>query len=311
MCLFGSAQPFLLLTFLDFCAAIYSNAANSSESLSVASSTSTGNVSHPDYSPTSHLSIFATDPTDNTSNSSQTSFTIASLSDSDVATHSLALPSTPISQPNTRLNDHTITSSPSISSSFTTYGWGNQTSNQTDTPRSAPPLSTYVWGNQTYTQCPIEDADFGYTARDAQCCSYYNSDLSTAVFESWVTAGAAEPSPDVGARYGCCGDCTILVSNIQVLYWPDATAQEWITCSTSYTTYATSLPAGVRCPACATSWDVTEPLYSTADAAYGCNHPAPSPFFTEIGGYTLTSPTPYIRFTSFWPYDWCGKVIGK
>lgn len=53
---------------------------------------------------------------------------------------------------------------------------------------------------------------------------------------------------------------------------------------------------------------IPDPYY--VDPAQGCGTNGTGNYTmvtTVIANYTMTSPTPYIRFTSFYKYNWCGK----
>jgi hypothetical protein len=117
----------------------------------------------------------------------------------------------------------------------------------------------------------------------------------------------ADPSPSLGAKYGCCGRCAIRAQSIQVYYWPGGGGLT--RCITGTTTFVVTYTENYT-DTTKTTW--TAPLSATdmVDKAYGCNNnnsAAYVPFSTVIDGHTLTSPTPYIRFTSIRAYDYCGS----
>lgn len=62
-------------------------------------------------------------------------------------------------------------------------------------------------------------------------------------------------------------------------------------------------------PASTMTVTIPDPYY--ADPAQGCGTNGTgnySMFTTVIDNYTMTSPTPYIRFTSVYRYNWCGRL---
>jgi hypothetical protein len=111
------------------------------------------------------------------------------------------------------------------------------------------------------------------------------------------------PSPDLGVKYGCCGDCTVRAT-LQLYYWKSAA--EMIPCL-SYMTVSGSYEAFNS-----TSYytDTFTQTLSRVDPAIGCNGTNTAPYTTIINNFTLTSPTPAVGFTSFFAYNHCGKVWG-
>jgi hypothetical protein len=136
------------------------------------------------------------------------------------------------------------------------------------------------------------------------CCQHFNSHFDTAAFASWMTADDLEPSPPPSASltHDCCGGCTYRAKSIDLYYWPSAA--DLITC--------TSERISVN-----TWYNITHnrAVHYVTDPAYGCNGSGPgvlsSPYTTVVYNHTLTSPTPYMRFTSFWAYNYCSRMYGK
>jgi hypothetical protein len=61
----------------------------------------------------------------------------------------------------------------------------------------------------------------------------------------------------------------------------------------------------------ATTWSDSFPDYYYVDPAKGCGNGTGSNYTqvtTVISDFTMTSPTPYIQFTSVYRYNWCGKL---
>jgi hypothetical protein len=265
-----------------------SSISSSSESSTIASTTSSNGddfLSIEAHSSSSQSSTSNANPSDSIITSSSAPSNVANTSrpgsNSDnhiIIPPPVSLKTSILSQSNVSVYNHTITSPPSL----------------------GPYLTTYVYDNQTHTQCPVVWGGYGQSEMDYKCCDYYNTNLDTAAFKSWITAGA-EPSPSVGASYGCCAGCTIRAQSIQVYYWPGA--GDLVICSSTSATSYTLLPGDPRYP----QW---KPVFPAADPAYECNNTTPKLVTTVIDEHTLTSPTPYIRFSSFWAYDWCGKRSG-
>lgn len=163
--------------------------------------------------------------------------------------------------------------------------------------------------NQTLTQCPYTKYHNARAQRmrNETCCSYYNPDLDTAAFNSWISAGNADPSPSLDAKYGCCGRCAIRAQNIQVYYWPNGA--ELTRCDPGTTTLVVTYTDNYT-DITSTTWTLTSPATEMVDKARGCgmNNSAYTPVSVVVDGYTLTSPTPYVRFTSVRAYNYCGSV---
>jgi hypothetical protein len=207
-------------------------------------------------------------------------------------------------------SNRTVTSPPvSPEGSYATSSSTNP-SNYSITSSLPLYLTTYVGDdNKTVTQCPYTHYHNARAQRmrNETCCSYYNPSLDTLAFSSWISAGNAEPSPSLGAKYGCCGHCTIRAQSIQVYYWPGG--GELTRCITGTTTFVVTYTENYTDTAEKT-WTETLSATGMVDKAYGCNNnnsAAYVPFSTVIDGHTLTSPTPYIRFTSVRAYDYCGS----
>jgi len=164
---------------------------------------------------------------------------------------------------------------------------------------------TEVDGNETKTICSF--SSYGgpsfWDHRDQSCCKKYNTDLDTSLFWSWMTAGGAAASPDVHASYSCCGDCYLRANKIDVYYWPGATGlglQECTSYSTSYDPVKSST----------ISYWVSQWAVDPAMGCDGKGTTAYEPVTTVIQGFTLTSPTPAVGFSSFYAYNWCGQLGG-
>lgn len=111
--------------------------------------------------------------------------------------------------------------------------------------------------------------------------------------------------PDIGAKYGCCGQCTV-IGSAQLYYWP-------------------SVPQLILCPEIqyfvteTISIDSTDSIYYTepfsisesyVDPAVGCNGTNTAPVTTGINDFTITSPTPAIGFSAIRAFDHCTKAWG-
>lgn len=178
------------------------------------------------------------------------------------------------------------------------------------TTTSLPYLETWVeediYGTTTITMCPRLHKlyhEYMQNPANSTCCDYYNASGNVAAFDDWMTAGDGVTSPYVGAQFGCCGDCVVRANNIQVYYWTGAAGLA--ECSTIITTSSTD---SWVIPSTVASWTYTD--FSWVDPAFGCNGSAPTPVTAVIDNNTLTSPTPWIGFTSIGAYDHCGSWWG-
>lgn len=171
-------------------------------------------------------------------------------------------------------------------------------------------LTTYVRDdNNTVTQCPYTRYHNAHRQRERNetCCNYYNPSLDTLAFSSWISERNADPSPSLGAKYGCCGRCVIRAQDVQVYYWQGN--GELTRCITGTTTFVVTYAENGTNTAEKT-WTETLVATEMSDKAYGCNNnnsAAYVPYSAVIDGHTLTSPTPYVRFTSIRAYDYCGS----
>lgn len=175
---------------------------------------------------------------------------------------------------------------------------------------SLPYLTIFVdanaFGTSTITECPGIYSiyhEYMQDPRNSTCCNYYNASGNVAAFDSWMTAGDDATSPYVGAKFGCCGDCVVRANNIQVYFWPGA--QAMMECTTEIT--VSGIDTTVTPP---TSYFISYFSSSWVDPAFGCNGSAPTPITTVINDNTLTSPTPWIGFTSIAAYDHCSQWWG-
>jgi hypothetical protein len=252
---------------------------------------------------------------ENPSASSSDSTPTASLFDSIVTSSPIHLVTLNSSQSSPGQYNHTVSTSsassgrpalPLSNSSVAIYNNYSITS-----PLSLPLyLTTYVEGNSTATECPmtgVRAAAYRHGVRELRnqtCCRYYNSDLDTFAFSSWIFADSASPSPSLSPRYACCGECTVRAPNIQLYYWPGA--EDIVDCPT-YTTGSYSY-ASIELN---TTTTVTETYTLTMHSwAYFCREsiPAAAPYTTVINNFTMTSPTMYVRLTSLTAYNYCGRV---
>ncbi len=166
-------------------------------------------------------------------------------------------------------------------------------------------LTTNAFGTSMVTECPPVDIPpnwfdnpYWRNSTNSTCCNYYNASGNVAAFDSWITASGDVTSPYVGAKYGCCGDCIVRANNIQLYYWAGATTLMECFVPGNFTDLENTK----------IHWTLPSPTF--VDPAFGCSGSAPTPVTAVINNRTITSPTPWIGFTSIAAYDHCSQWWG-